>query len=391
MKIVQVHNFYKKPGGEDQVFKNEIRLLKENGHDVIDYSVYNDEVDDLGKLAIIKELHWSNKHYEYFRSLFKKECPNVVHIHNTFPLISPSIYYAATEENVAVVQTLHNYRMLCPASTFYRDGQVCEKCLGNDLPWYGIIHKCYRNSYLASAATASMLFLHKKKNTFEENVDVFVTMTNFGKAKFIEGGLSSDKIMVKPHFIETDPGVGEGDGNYALFVGRLTEEKGVLTLLRAWEDENINLPLKVIGDGPLNSIVKKATNKYPLISWLGQCDRNNVLRMMGSATVLIVPSECYETFGLIVIEAFSKGTPVIVSDIGSVGELVENGVNGLKFNPGSSDDLINKIKLFHNDKDNRMKFRSNARNEYLIKYTPKQNYNMLMELYNKAISTKANK
>jgi len=386
MKIVQVHNFYKKPGGEDQVYKNETRLLKENGHDVIDYSVYNEEIEDLSKVSLIKELHWSDKHYRYFKSLFQKEKPDVIHVHNTFPLISPSIYYAANEEHIAVVQTLHNYRMLCPASTLYRDGQICEKCLGNNLPWHGIVHKCYRNSYLASSATASMLLFHKMKNTFREKINLFIAMTEFGKNKFIEGGLPSDKIVVKPHFLETDPGEGKGEGNYALYVGRLTEEKGILTLLKAWEDESVDLPLKIVGDGPLSTKVKKACDKNTLIQWLGQCERNIVLDMMGDASVLIVPSEWYETFGLIVIEAFSKGTPVIVSDVGAVGELVTEGYNGFKFRVGDNEDLAIKMNLIRENPIKLNEMRKHARNEYLSKYTADKNYTSLIEIYNKALN-----
>jgi len=386
MKILQVHNYYRQYGGEDVVVSAEKALLKENGHEVKLYSLHNDQVDTIKKISLSKKTIWNHESYQEISNLIAEYNPDVIHVHNTFPLISPSVYYAASDSNVPVVQTLHNYRFLCPASTFYRNGEVCEKCLGCKLPWPGVLHACYRNSYSASGVTSIMLYYHNLKKTYSKKIDLFISMTNFGKNKFIEGGLPGEKIVVKPHFIEDDLGKGVGKGGFALYVGRLTEEKGIKTLLKTWEDENVNYPLKIIGDGPLSDSVKKASNKNQFINWLGFCEREKVLEMMGEATFLVVPSEWYETFGLIVIEAFSKGTPVLVSDIGAVGELVDQGRTGYKFEPGNHKSLARKIEYILSNKDSFSDMRARVRDEYLKKYSKEKNYEQLMSIYNKAIN-----
>ena len=189
MKILVVHNYYKQPGGEDQCVAAEVALLKAHGHEVIPYSVRNDSIDTLGRLTVASRTIWSRSAYREVRQLIRTHRPQIAHFNNTFPLISPAAYYAARAEGVRVVQTLHNFRLLCPNALFFRNGRVCEDCLGRSFPWPGIAHKCYRGSRMASAAAAAMVAVHRVLGTWREAVDVYVALTEFSRQKFIAGGL----------------------------------------------------------------------------------------------------------------------------------------------------------------------------------------------------------
>ncbi len=246
--MLLLHNRYQQPGGEDQVFAAEGNLLEAHGHQVLRYTRHNDQVTDQNPLALAGATVWNQAVYRELRTLIRRERPQVAHFHNTLPMISPAAYYAARAEGVPVVQTLHNYRLLCPNALFYRDGQVCEDCLGKAVPWPGVVHACYRESRASSGAVATMLTAHRAIGTWKKAVDMYVALTEFARQKFVQGGLPAEKIVVKPNFIEPDPGSGEGRGHYALFVGRLSQEKGVDTLLAAWEQLGEKVPLKIVGD-----------------------------------------------------------------------------------------------------------------------------------------------
>ena len=237
MKVLAVHNSYQQPGGEDVVFSAERRLLEENGHEVISYERSNHEVKQMSKLQqlkMTKDLVHSSDSKREIEKLLKAEAPDVVHVHNTFMMISPSIFETCQEMNVPVLQTLHNFRLLCPAWSLSREGRVCEECIDHSL-WRGVWHGCYRNSHVMTAAVALMLQVHRGRNTWNESVDGFVALSEFARQKFVENGLPAAKMHVKPNFVYQDPGVRESAGDYALFVGRLSPEKGVSTLLTAWE------------------------------------------------------------------------------------------------------------------------------------------------------------
>src|SRR4051812_1612320 len=212
MKIVVAHNFYQQPGGEDQCAAAEISLLKARGHDVIEYQVHNRVIDTMNRVQLASRTIWSRQVANELQQLFRMHRPQIAHFHNTFPLISPAAYYAAQTENVRVVQTLHNFRPLCVNALLFRDGKVCEDCVGKSIPWPGIVHKCYRQSRAASAATAMMLMVHRALGTWCKAVDVYIAMTEFSRSKFVEGGLPADKVMIKPNFLYPDPGVGTGAG-----------------------------------------------------------------------------------------------------------------------------------------------------------------------------------
>src|ERR1700722_9024943 len=385
MKILLVHNSYQLPGGEDQVFAQETELLRGRGHQVVLYRASNDQVKDQNPLVTVANTIWNQRAYGELRELMHREKPDIVHVHNTFQVISPAIYYAANEEGIPVVQTLHNYRLLCPASTFFRDGNVCEDCLGKAVPWPGVLHSCYRNSKLASAAVATMLATHNYKQTWSQTISAYIALTDFARNKFIEGGFPAEKIFVKPNYLQTDPGPGDGKGNYALFVGRLTPEKGISTLLEAWRHIGNGLPLQIAGDGPLAPDVEKAGREMESVTWLKWLPRAEILQRMKDASVLILPSTWYEGFPMIIAEAFAVGLPVIASNLGSMSTIVDHQRTGLHFEPGRTAALVEAVQWWSAHPAEAAFMRTEARLEYEAKYTAEENYTQMMNIYDSVL------
>ena len=383
MHILSIHNNYQIRGGEDVSREAEESLLKEMGNSVSVYQEHNDRVAAIGAARMAVRTVWSTESYNIVKQKLKNSNCDLIHVQNFFPLISPSVYYAAKSEGVPVVQTLRNYRLLCPNGLFFRDGKVCEDCVGKFVPYPGVMHNCYRENKAASGAVATMITFHRTMRTWTEMVDIYISLTEFARQKFIAGGIPADKIVVKPNFVNPDPGVGEGSGGYALFVGRLSVEKGLDTLLAAWEHLGGKMPLKIVGDGPLATEVAQATKKLPQVEWLGRKPMPEVHALMGEAKLLIFPSKWYETFGRVALEAFAKGTPVIAANIGAIAELVEHGRTGLHFNPGDSVDLAAKVEWALQHPKELARMRSEARAEFENKYTAKTNYQRLMEIYSK--------
>ncbi len=387
MRILAIHNRYQQPGGEDQVFVEETALLESRNHRVLRREVHNDQVEHMNRLTLAKNTVWNASAYRELGALIRRERPDVAHFHNTLPLVSPSGYYAAKAEGVPVIQTLHNYRLLCPVALFFRDGRVCEDCMSKAVPYPGVVHGCYRGSRAASAVVATMLTLHRAWRTWTEMVDVYVALTEFARDKFVAGGLPAEKILVKPNFVAPDPGRGQGGGGYALFVGRLAPEKGIGTMLSAWDRLGTRIPLKIVGDGPLKDQVVRAAGRSN-VQWLGHRPVADVYALMRKADMLVFPSEWYETFGRVAAEAFAAGTPVIAANIGAVAELVEHGRTGLKFRPGDPEDLAAQVEwaLSHPAKLRYM--RGEARAEFEAKYTAERNYLALIEIYEAALKRK---
>ncbi|BDG26762.1 hypothetical protein TthSNM66_13980 [Thermus thermophilus] len=350
---------------------------------MVDLAFHNQELDRMPPWRQGAVTLWNQEAHRRVREALRAHRPDLVHVHNTFPLASPAVVHAAKAEGVPVVMTLRNYRLLCVNALFFREGRVCEDCLGR-LPWRGVVHGCYRDSRLASLGVASMLALHRALGTWNL-VDRFIALTEFARRKFVEGGLPAEKIVVKPNFVHPDPGPGEGRGGYALFVGRLSPEKGVGTLLRAWGLLGGRVPLKVVGDGPLADEVQEAARRLPGVEWLGRKSPEEVYALMGEAAFLVFPSEWYETFGRVAIEAFAKGTPVVASRIGAVGEVTEDGRTGLHFRPGDPEDLAAKVEWLLAHPTELARMRREARAEYEAKYTAERNYQLLMEIYGQAL------
>ena len=385
VKILQCHNFYQQPGGEDQVFHDEARLLRSHGHEVIQFTRHNDAIRQMPSWQLALRTVWNRQTSAELRRTIRRERPCLVHFTNTFPLLSPSAYYAARKEGVKVVQSLHNYRLLCPNALFLRNGSACEACLGKAVPWPAVRYACYRNDRRSTAVVAGMLAFHRALGTWSRAVDLFLALTEFGRGKFIQGGLPAEKIAVKPNFAPADPGPAKGAGGYAVFVGRLSAEKGIDTLLAAWTQGALEVPLIIVGDGPLADRVRQAAALNPRIQWLGQQPSERVIEIIGAATLLVLPSITYEGFPKTIVEAFSRGTPVVGSNFGAMAELIDDGRTGLLFAPGDPESLRDSVKRLFCNTDGLGQMRLAARKEFEQKFTSEANYRILMAAYRRAL------
>jgi glycosyltransferase involved in cell wall biosynthesis len=372
------HNFYRQPGGEDRVFENETALLEKNGHEVLRHEDHNDRIHD-GPVAAARDAVWSSQTFQSLDRLTHARAINLAHFHNTFPLISPAAYYAVRRAGVPVVQTLHNFRLICAGGMLSREGAVCESCIKHRSLLPGIARACYRESRPATAAVATMLAVHRAAGTYQKQVDCYIALSQFARRKFIEGGLPPDRIVVKPNFVSPDPGAGKGHGDYALFVGRLAQDKGVKTLAAAWRPLH-GIPLRVAGDGPLRDA------HWPQgMVWLGAQPQDRIMTLMQDARVLVFPSTSYECAPMTIVEAFACGLPVIASNLGSIPEFVQHGYNGLLFRPGDPEDLASKVRWAFDHPEELGAMRLNARREFEQKYTGERNYKMLIATYEAAI------
>ncbi len=389
-KIILAHNSYQIYGGEDNVFSEEFKLLVSNGlFQIESLEVNNDIINSFAKkVKSIYELPFSSSGYHNVKNRLLEDNVTLAHIHNFFPLITPSFFYACQGANVPVVHTLHNYRTLCPTATLMYNGKVCERSLHGSA-WWTVPNRVYRNSFIGTAALAYMVEYHKRKGTWKTQVDRYIALTEFAKNKFIEGGFPAEKISVKPNFVE-DPHSGEHqiskDGGYAVFVGRLSEEKGLNILLDAWR--NISYPLKIIGGGALENMVIKACSSNSNIEFLGFQDKEEILPLIKNADFLIMASTWYEGFPIVLLEAFSNSTPALVANIGGMAEIVNDQVTGLHFEVSDSGDLAEKAQYLIDNPKLCCEYGQNARLEYLEKYTPERNFEMLLDIYRQTIRDK---
>jgi glycosyltransferase involved in cell wall biosynthesis len=390
VKVLVIHNEYQQRGGEDAVVDAEERLLVENGHTVVRYKRTNDELQDRRGLVSLKagmQTVWASRSHRELSALIAKEKPDAAHFHNTLPLISPAAYYACVAAKVPVVQTLHNYRLLCPSATLLREGKVCESCLGRSVPWPGLVHACYRDSRAATAAVAAMVAVHRAIGTWRQKVKVYVALTEFARRKFVEGGLPAERIVVKPNFITRDPGSKKKPGEYALYVGRLSEEKGPQVLLRSWPRLRRAIPLKIAGAGRLKDELGREIAAKGLleVDLLGQVDSQAIAGLFHEARFLVLPSLCYENFPLALAEAFACGVPVISSRLGSMAEIVADGKTGLHFSAGDDVDLAAKVEWAWTHPEQMRIMGREARAEYEAKYTAARGLENLMSLYHRAM------
>ena len=386
MKVLFVHNRYKSLGGEDLAAKVEMELIEKHGHTAEFFEADNAKITGLvGKAKTALGTVYSLTARKTLSETIRSFKPDVVHVFNFFPLLSPSIHYACRDSSVPVIQKISNFRIICPSALLLREGRVCEDCVGKLVPWPGVVHACYRGSYAGSAVVAAMLAAHRALGTWKNVVDAYIARTNFSREKLIEGGLPAERIGIIPSFAPDPGGSGDGTGGFALFAGRLSPEKGIATLLSAWNLlKNSPLSLKIVGDGPLRDEVVRRTARSR-IEYLGQMSRQDVQRLMDVAAFSVFPSVCYENFPLSIVEAFASGTTVIASGMGAMAEIVENGRTGLHFRPGDPDDLAAKIEWLISHPEEMMRMRREARAEYLSKYTPERNYQLMMQLYERTI------
>ena len=348
ISVLFVHNRYQERGGEDSVFEAESALLEARGHRVerllFDNRDLLSETSTTGSLLLAVETIWSRPAREKLTGLADQFQPDVVHFHNTLPKVSPAAYGAAKKAGAAVVQTLHNFRMSCLSGLMYRRGSPCEDCHGQAVPWQGVVHGCYRGSRAQTGVVASMLTLHRLRGTYRRDVDLYLAPSEFLRQKAIQSGLEPDSVVLKPNFLSPDPGAKPEGGDYALFVGRLTETKGIRSLLKAYELRDSGLPeLRVAGDGELAGLVQAAAGSDQRISFRGALSGDQVLSEMSGAMALVFPSVWYENFPMVIVEALACGLPVVASRLGALPELVDDGRNGALFAADDETDLGNTL------------------------------------------------
>ena len=386
MKILVIHNYYLEKGGEDNAVLAEINLLREYGNEVVIYKKKNQDLEKesfFRKLMfLIFEMEFSKKVYREVKGLLKSEKPDVAHVHNVFVNITPSIYKALNDEGIPIVQSLHNYKFFCLKATFFRRGFICEKCKNSKF-FKGVLRRCWRDSAVLSYFLSRTI---RKLSSFIKYIDTFIALSNFSKNKFVELGLEEQRIFVKKNFMEIGQ-ITEGekaDQDFALFVGRLVDYKGVKTLIDAFKAKPL-LKLKIVGEGPLRNLVQDYISSHNNVQWLGELSRDAVFEEISKSSFSIFASECYETMGLVIMESFAFSKPVLASNLGGVKEFIIDGLNGLLFNPGDVVDLAAKADYLFSHKKERMKMGENANKVYKEQFDKEKNYRDLINIYSETI------
>jgi glycosyltransferase involved in cell wall biosynthesis len=328
---------------------------------------------------------WSAPVHREISDLLRSFQPDLAHVHNTFLVISPSIYSACRQAGVPVVQTLHNYRLFCPAANCFRDGRACDECLSCGV-WHGVRHACYRNSRTATALAASMLTYHRLRRTWWKEIDRYIVLTGFARSKFIQMGIPAEKIHVKPNFLHPDPGGRTQYGDWAIYPGRLSREKGMDTVLEAWEHLPKRIPLRAIGEGPYREAMNSRVAQRGLpISVEGRLSRDGILTAIKGSRLLVFPSQLFENFPMTILEAFACEVPVIASAMPAVKEIIREGATGLLFRPGAACELAEKVAWAWDHPREMAELARNARAEFRAKYTAPCNYQILLNIYEQAL------
>lgn len=383
MRILVIHNYYQFRGGEDECAEQETRLLREHGHEVRFFSRHNDEIRALsppGMALLPFRAVWSARTFRDLRAACREFRPDVAHVHNWFPLLSPAVFRACRAEGVPTVYTLHDYRLFCPMGCLYKAGRICEDCRSRSL-WQGVRDRCYRGNFGATATAALTLAAHRCAGTWRRDVSAYIALTEFSRDWFVGAGLPAERISLRPNFA-WDVGRREGLRAGALFVGRLSAEKGISELLDAWR-ELPDVPLTVMGDGPLRAEAEAKVRAAGLsqVTLTGFRPMDEVVEAMRRALFLLVPSQWYEVCPRTIIEAFAAGTPVLATRVGGLPHMVEDGRTGLVFEPGSPGDIAAKVRRACSDPAALAAWGDEARREYERRYTPEAAHRRLMEIY----------
>jgi glycosyltransferase involved in cell wall biosynthesis len=391
LKVLLIHNFYQLRGGECAVFESEQRMLRAAGHEVLLYTRHSDEISQGGTAANISlpvRTIWNPESHRALKRLVARESPDVAHFTNTFPLVSPSAYYACRGARVPIVQSLHNYRWLCPAATFFRDGQICEECVEHSV-LRSVRYGCYRNSRPASAVVASLIGVHRRRSLFEL-VDRFIVLTRFAREKFAAAGMPEGRIAVKPNSADAGSATPTplADRQYALYSGRLSAEKGLHTLLDAWKLLPGTIPLRIAGDGPLRSEIERRIDSESIanIRLVGRLPHEDLLETLRHARALVFPSLWYEGMPMAIVEAFSNGIPPIASRLGGMAEMIDEGENGMLFRAGDPADLASKVQAAFGGDEAFEALGNGARRTFESKHRTSQDCERLIEIYGEAIS-----
>lgn len=377
--VLVIHNRYQQAGGEDAVVRAEIALLRQHGHRVTEFARDNASIDGFGairKAGAALGATWNQQAYTELRKVIRRECPAVAHCHNLMPLISPAAYYACRDEGVPVVQTVHNFRLICPAGTMFREGQPCEDCAGGLR--HGVARGCYRNSRAQTAAAALMLLAHGASGTFEHAVEAYSAPSSFCADKLAGRGIPREKITVRPNFLLNDPRARRSADDFVLFVGRICEEKGVRQLLEAWQ-KLPRIPLVIVGDGPLRAEAQRAAPGN--VTFTGALPSAEAMRWIKAARFLVFPSAVYETFGMAVLEAAACGVATIGTRLGAIPELVQECRTGLLYDPKDTDELATKVEWAWSHPISMNEMGASARNRFLRHFTADRGYRELTGLY----------
>ena len=389
MRVLIAHNRYQQAGGEDAVVAAEGALLAQKGHAVATLLFDNDQISGAwSSLQAGIRSFYSLPSHRRVKQAIERFRPDLVHVHNFFPTLSPSVLFAAHSAGVPTLQTIHNYRFQCASATLYRDGHICEACprSGSFLP--AVQHGCYRGSHIGSAIVGASFGLHRQLGTWKNRVHRYIALTEFAAQKLAAGSVPPERIRIKPNFVQ-DQGPGDGRGNFALYVGRLSEEKGVRTLLAACQDPSLQLQVCIAGDGPLRSEVQSAASQlHSRLQYLGPKSAVEIANLMRAAKVLIVPSQWYEGFPMVMAEALCAGLPVIASRIGGLPEIITEGECGYLATPGDPHDLVSVVNRFAKLPDSQhAALRAAARHRYLTRYDAESNYTALIDIYREALNT----
>lgn len=385
MKILQAHNFYQIGGGEDTVVATEGALLRQNGHEIIQYYKENEVIKSFSffqKLELLKKTTYNSATYTEVKDIIVAEKPDICHVHNFLPLISPAIFKACYDCQIPVVLTLHNYRLMCTNGILYRNNQICEECIGRSA-YHALKHRCYRNSTSQTYAVARMLEKNKANQLWENKIDAYICLTAFAKEKFIAHGLPPERLFVKGNFIDVNPI--EKDSSempYFLFVGRLDESKGMELVLNVAKKSP--LKIKVIGEGEYTNFMLNQPN----IDYLGRLSHEDTLRFISQAKALIFPSLWYEGMPMTILEAMSQKTVVIASDLGAMKSMLNHKETGLLFEPNQP---IEALKLLHWSMKNSTEMAQIAERAFTVfneRYAAETNYLRLMEIYTHTIEQK---
>lgn len=392
MRILYAHNFYRQAGGEDETFADEIRILRAHGHEVGTFETSSKSLEGHSKLLTGLRGVWSLPVASAVAARVRADRPEIVHFHNTYPVMSPAAFRAARSAGAAVIHTLHNFRHLCSDYGLLRNGRPCEDCVGSPAPWRGIVHGCSHNGRFADAQIAVAVAVHRLAGTWAHSIDRYVALTPFARDIFVRGGFPADRVAVLPTFVDPDPGPGPGSmpgGGYALFVGRLVARKGVDVMLEAWRRIGTAMPLRIVGGGgPLAAQVAAAAASMPGVEFLGRVERDALDALVGNAALLVFPSIWYEGTPRTIAEAFAAGTPVIASDLGGMAAMVTPGVNGALFRAGDPDDLARVILALSNDGEALRRLRPGARRSFETTYSAASHYDGLIAIYRAAFAAR---
>ena len=403
MKILFCHNYYQQAGGEGVVVANEMAMLKDHGHDVQLYSTSNNQIIGFWqKLQVSLRLTHSSFHKKELKKHIQQFSPDIVHVHNFFPLLTPAVFDACNELNIPVVHTLHNYRLLCPSATLFINGKSNTESINKNA--YAMVkYKAYKNSFFGTFLLARAIEKYKKNNIWHNKVDQFIAPSSALKSIYMNAGFHTDKITVKPNFIQVPSSIKKivstsnkqqekqyesnpSTVKYAIYIGRLVEEKGIKTLLSSWKSSDIEL--RVYGSGPLEYLFDSNVNStLANISYFGEVAKKEAMLALASAQYLIMPTLWQEPFGLVTIEALAQGIPVIASNIGAMPEIITHNENGLLFEPSNNNDLRNQIDIMKCD-NKRDIMSHKALDSFQGKFSASVNYPKLLAIYQDIIARK---